>query len=494
MARPRLSGHFPALRPAFGLSLRDLGLTLSLGVLLSGCASQDWRHETQKVDATSAHQLIDRASFETLDLAAMLNAYAPGPVRVTVEGDLDAAYRNFSRAASLAGDPAASAARNALQERILAASTQRCNAFKGSLQRSFSGVNFGLGLAGTIAGTVGALVSGSVANYWSGASAVFSGARAEYNQDFLANVAAHVIVDGIERRQKEVYAQIANDGQRKAYADYPVDAAIKDALYYHGLCSVVTGFQVAQDSIKEIDNPGLSTSIRTLAKIKVAQKLDKMDPAQTDVASLLKQASEVAAFDYIRAGTYLGRVGATVAPVEINVAAGLDALAGYVSAVAAADAMLGKAAQTLADKARKNRHLKGRLTELGLDPLPKFDQVTPLQVNTCQARLKQLSLDRQIFLHKADKATDAAEKSLYSVQAMVSMERYNAILQGFASLAAVYKAKADAAVHGWNILYENAGGGQAAAIGAFVAAVNTGKPALDAVTLGQLQLLCPVGN
>lgn len=54
MARPRLSGHFPALRPAFGLSLRDLGLTLSLGVLLSGCASQDWRHETQKVDATSA--------------------------------------------------------------------------------------------------------------------------------------------------------------------------------------------------------------------------------------------------------------------------------------------------------------------------------------------------------------------------------------------------------------------------------------------------------
>ncbi len=493
MACVRLARPFPVLHPASCLPAHGLGLVLSVGVLLSGCASQDWRDETRKVDATSAHQLIDRTSFETLDLAALLNAYAPGPVRVTVEGDLDAAHRNFSQAAGQAGDPAARAARNALQERILAASTQRCNAFKGSLQRSFSGVNFGLGLAGTIAGTVGALVSGSVANYWSGASAVFSGARAEYNQDFLANLAAHVIVDGIERRQKEVYAQIANEGQKKAYADYPVDAALKDALYYHGLCSVVTGFQVAQDSIKEIDNPGLSTSIRTLAKIKVAQKLDKMDPAQTDIASLLKQASEVASFDYIRAGTYLGGVGTATVPLEIRVADGLEALAAHVSVVAAADATLGKVAQTLAGKARQDRHLKGRLTALGLEPLPTFNQATHLPVGACQAQLRQLSLDRQIFLHKAEKAPGAAEKSLYSLQATLSLERYSAILQGFASLAATYKAKTDVAIDGWNALYENAGTSQAA-IDAFRTAVDTGGPVLDAVALGQLTLLCPAGN
>ena len=36
----------------------------------------------------------------------------------------------------------------------------------------------------------------AAASNWAGAAAVFSGTRAEYNQDYMSNLAAHVIVDG----------------------------------------------------------------------------------------------------------------------------------------------------------------------------------------------------------------------------------------------------------------------------------------------------------
>lgn len=162
---------------------------------------------------------------------------------------LDRAAAYFACKTGTATDLQQRIARNALQERLLAASQQRCNAFKGNLQRTFSRTNFGLGVATVIAGTAGALVSSlDAARNWSGAAAIFSGARSEFNQDYMSNLAAHVIVDGIEKRRQFVYDQIQKFGQKMNYAEYPVEAAIKDAFYYHGECSVVAGFRQASDA------------------------------------------------------------------------------------------------------------------------------------------------------------------------------------------------------------------------------------------------------
>lgn len=293
---------------------------------LSGCGALPWVQETRGVDSTSAFQLTDRDVVEPIDLGWLLARYAPaGAAGDVCEGQADQVPK-FARVSPSAGcngaedaqapdgtcaakarmDRAfqffacrirqASAqdqvlARNSLQERLLLSSRQRCNAFQSNLQRDFSRVNFGLGSATTAAGALGALVSAPVAagNY-AAAAGIFSGMRAEYNQDYMANLAAHVIVDGIDRRLASSYDQIQKLGQTKAYADYPVEAAIKDALYYHGQCSVVAGFQQASDAIRYLNDPGLNGALQTIARVRdVAKAMSTPDLAPGELLSITER-------------------------------------------------------------------------------------------------------------------------------------------------------------------------------------------------------------
>ena len=171
-------------------------------------------------------------------------------------------------------DPIASRKRNAIQERIIAASNARCELFKQWLHSKRSLVGFSLGTLTTATGTAGAVVASQEGSrILSGAAALFSGTRAEYNQELFSNLTTSVIVEGIDLRRRQVYEQIATKGQTKAYNVYNVSAAIKDAIYYNGECSVLAGIQVASDSIKTIQDPGLDTANRTLAKLLVTQSL-----------------------------------------------------------------------------------------------------------------------------------------------------------------------------------------------------------------------------
>lgn len=164
--------------------------------------------------------------------------------------------------------------RNAVQEHILAASNQRCGYFENYLHQTRAGANFILGSLATIAGTVGAIVTGAdTSRAFSGASGIFTGVRAEFNQELFANLATNVITAGIKLRRQQVYNQIALQGQAKSYDEYTVQAAVKDALYYHSQCSVISGLEVAADSIELSKDPGIDAANRVLAKLTVTRKL-----------------------------------------------------------------------------------------------------------------------------------------------------------------------------------------------------------------------------
>lgn len=164
--------------------------------------------------------------------------------------------------------------RNAVQEHILAASNQRCGYFENYLHQTRAGANFILGSLATIAGTVGAIVTGAdTSRAFSGASGIFTGVRAEFNQELFANLATNVITAGIKLRRQQVYNQIALQGQAKSYDEYTVQAAVKDALYYHSQCSVISGLEVAADSIELSRDPGIDAANRVLAKLAVTRKL-----------------------------------------------------------------------------------------------------------------------------------------------------------------------------------------------------------------------------
>lgn len=325
------------------------------GISLSGCSPLSYLKETKAVDVTAAFQITERDT-ENISLETLLTTYAASisnaasnnycaqfiPLsneeqnkilsqscetfglgsgsncsneqkilsanyqklalqaisqRLSVYEDssakVDQAYAYFACQTKGVSEDVRRAIRNSVQERMLAASQQRCNAFKGNLQRTFSRTNFNLGILTTISATAGALASAPVAaSNWAGGAAVFSGARSEFNQDFMSNLAAHVIAEGIDKRRETIYAKIQDQGQNKSYDTYPIDAAVKDAIYYHGQCSVIAGFQEAGDAIKFANDPGLNQAITTVARLKATNKLLN-DPNVTSAEEIMKQANSI---------------------------------------------------------------------------------------------------------------------------------------------------------------------------------------------------------
>jgi hypothetical protein len=163
--------------------------------------------------------------------------------------------------------------RNSIQERILSVAISRCNVFKTYLRRDQADTNFWLGTATTAAGILGAVLPGATASRnLSGAAGLFSGIRSEYNQAYYSNLAAHVIVKAIETRQEIVYRRIQNEGQQKSLTHYPLEAAIKDAIYFDGLCSVVNGLDQAATSVDATLEPGLDAATRTLLRARLARE------------------------------------------------------------------------------------------------------------------------------------------------------------------------------------------------------------------------------
>lgn len=275
---------------------------------LSGCAllhkagDLERGEQSSGVDNISAYPIMTRKSFEKLQLFLLLDPEGKAQASYDEElrkkqhvqqwSDLDPpekyelAFKAFYK---YDGSDSAKLKllRNRVQDRILSASVQRCNVFKNYLQRDQADTNFLLGSAATVSGVLGALIPGvQAAKNLAGAAGLFSGVRAEYNQSYYANLAAFVIVKGIEERQKEVLERIQRMGQNTTIENYTVEAAVKDAVYFDGLCGVVAGLEQASDAIRLYSDPGIDTVNRVLLKTRRTRLL--LNDASTDVADLKK--------------------------------------------------------------------------------------------------------------------------------------------------------------------------------------------------------------
>lgn len=168
--------------------------------------------------------------------------------------------------------------RNGIQERMLSASISRCNVFKTFLRRNQSDMNFYLGTATTVAGVLGAVLPGvNASRNLAGTAGIFSGIQAEYNQSYFSNLTAEVLIKGIELRQSMVQEQLRVVGQKQSIADYPLEAAIRDAIYFDGLCSTVVGLEQAAESINHEKNPGIQQGLRTIVSIKAMNEIANVE-------------------------------------------------------------------------------------------------------------------------------------------------------------------------------------------------------------------------
>jgi hypothetical protein len=159
-------------------------------------------------------------------------------------------------------------ARNQVQDRIIAASNQRCADFKRELQKFDSEVNFVMGAITTGLAGAGAIFTGAdVARALSGAAGITSGTRAEYNSSFFRNLTIEVVTKGISARQERLLAAIREKQENKSLTDYTVMAAIGEAVEYHGVCTVIVGLEEASESITRAKDVGIQRFDETFRRV-----------------------------------------------------------------------------------------------------------------------------------------------------------------------------------------------------------------------------------
>lgn len=172
-------------------------------------------------------------------------------------------------------DPSVSVAsrRNLVQNRLMAASDRRCGRFYQFLKTDNSDTNFQFALGASALSVLGALVPGAqAARNLSGASALVSGWRAEYNNEYYSNMAVSVITRAIEERRGMLREQLAQ-AQLRPYTTYDVATAVADAVRYDASCNIVVGLEQANEALARLQDPGRDAINKALAKNMVARAI-----------------------------------------------------------------------------------------------------------------------------------------------------------------------------------------------------------------------------
>lgn len=326
--------------------------------LAVGCAS--WRASYNEfeskeaseqyvaVDRHSSYPAIRRVNFEQVNLLELIDPHHQSQ---------SAGMSQWSAAATPPGSPAgipfdygrwydlvlawfrsdANAAspeqkrihRDGVQDKILAVSTSRCNVFKTFLRRQQTDTNFTFGSLTTVAGVLGAMLPGATASRnLAGTAGIFSGLQAEYNQAYFSNLAAHVIVQGIELRQNRLKHELLDGRKNKFIDEYSMEAAINDAMVIDGNCSALSGLIEAQDSIKEVETPGMRMAARAMTSAKALQELNSKSVTELQSDGRLDKLLSIAGGNVpslLVTSTQAGASGGAIG-VSLTGAANLDAV------------------------------------------------------------------------------------------------------------------------------------------------------------------------
>lgn len=135
--------------------------------------------------------------------------------------------------------------RNELQDRIIAASNQRCGMYLRVLTTSKAQTQLGWGILATmLSGAASVVTHTASAQAFAAGSTVSSGILSQYNEAYFNNLALNVISSGISKQREGLILQI-NKKRNHNLIDYPVNRAVADALSYHAACNIVTGLETA---------------------------------------------------------------------------------------------------------------------------------------------------------------------------------------------------------------------------------------------------------
>jgi hypothetical protein len=232
---------------------------VALSALLAACPTLG-RRGARPGSAEYAEGVV-AANKDTIDLPRALVAHCETPKRLL---PVDDPYVRFEECAQ--DDAQYQRRRTQLQERLIAASNERCAEYKERLQqvqvqsqpasgekRSNGAVDAATAALGvlTIAYPPAAAVGGLL-----GAAQLVSGVKAAPPKQFTSGLTVQVVSLGIDTRRASILQGIRGR-QQETPASYPVEAAVSDALLYHQACSMVAGLEAAGEALSTTD-PGVA--------------------------------------------------------------------------------------------------------------------------------------------------------------------------------------------------------------------------------------------
>jgi hypothetical protein len=146
-----------------------------------------------------------------------------------------------------------------------------------------SETGFFLGSLTTALAGAGAIVTpATAARVLAGTAGITSGINAEMTAKFFFQKTIQVLTNAFHVRRKKIYREIA-DRQNKGINEYPVEAAVKDALEYHGACSLIAGLEEAALSVERAQNPGLEELENVVDKVdKIRKKVEAWNPKKEE--------------------------------------------------------------------------------------------------------------------------------------------------------------------------------------------------------------------
>lgn len=138
--------------------------------------------------------------------------------------------------------------RNRIQERLFAVSNQSCAAFKHYLMSNPDKKRGFISGMASVARSATRIVAGpGVGMALRGVESVFSRDKEVFNIELFASLTMQVITDGIDTRRREILETVLKSRADKRIAEYTVEAALKDAIYYHEQCNVFAGMRKAHN-------------------------------------------------------------------------------------------------------------------------------------------------------------------------------------------------------------------------------------------------------
>ena len=135
--------------------------------------------------------------------------------------------------------------RNDLQDRLIAASNQRCSTYLRVLTSSKSQTQMGWsGLATLLSGAASVTTPASTAKALAAGSTVSNAFLSLYNEAYFNNLTLNVISTGITKQREGILMNITSQ-RDDPLSKYPVNRAIADALAYHSACNIISGLEGA---------------------------------------------------------------------------------------------------------------------------------------------------------------------------------------------------------------------------------------------------------